>query len=227
MKLFLVRHGQSEGNVDNTKYLDKSDSEIKLTKLGEEQAIKAADKIVDILNRFDLANVEDFMKDEFKSKPHSFEVFSSTSKRAYDTSDLVIEQLIRMNQQVYNTTKMPILRERHWGNLREIGINGKLEDKHFDFYYTPDNGESFARVQERAIVFHQHLINNPRFKYGFGNVIIVGHGEFIKTYMMYLLGWSVEEFQNLRSPRNGEVFLIEDNELSSLTPLPKKKHGER
>jgi hypothetical protein len=36
---------------------------------------------------------------------------------------------------------------------------------------------------------------------------------------MYLLGWTVEEFEKWKNPRNGEVLLIDDGELSSLTPL--------
>ena len=46
MRLLIIRHGQSEGNVDESKYAEKGDSKVGLTDLGWRQAI-AAGKILE------------------------------------------------------------------------------------------------------------------------------------------------------------------------------------
>lgn len=43
MRLLLVRHGQSEGNVDELEYLKKGDCKVGLTDLGWQQAIRAGE----------------------------------------------------------------------------------------------------------------------------------------------------------------------------------------
>lgn len=41
MRVLIVRHGQSEGNVDHRQYIEKGDSKVSLTDLGWQQAIAA------------------------------------------------------------------------------------------------------------------------------------------------------------------------------------------
>ncbi|MFP4312839.1 MAG: histidine phosphatase family protein [Alphaproteobacteria bacterium] len=43
MRVLIIRHGQSEGNVDYQAYLDKGDSKVALTDLGWKQAIAAGE----------------------------------------------------------------------------------------------------------------------------------------------------------------------------------------
>ena len=43
--IYLIRHGESEGNVDNSVYTHTPDWKINLTKKGEEQATEAGIKL--------------------------------------------------------------------------------------------------------------------------------------------------------------------------------------
>jgi broad specificity phosphatase PhoE len=212
MRIWLVRHGESEGNADHSVYFTKHDADIQLTAKGTGHASLAAKKIIQLLDRFD--NQVEYPT----HTPQMFNMFTSTFRRAKQTASVIKYELSGIP--MYSFGKhftMPILREREWGKLRELTFN-KLHTEHdFNFYNRPDGGESFADCYQRAMIFHQHLLNNAS-----SNNIVVSHGEFNKVYLMYLFGWTVEEFESYKSPKNGEVFLIENNQLSSATPLTKK-----
>lgn len=221
MKLFLARHGQSEGNINKAKYFEKNDCDIELTEQGKGDAVKAADTIYSILHKFHLLRCSDSFS---YNERYGFNLIHSTYKRATQTANIICDRL--NDNDGYNVEKIsssPLCREREWGSLRDI-IESKMKtEEHFNFYYRPLNGESFADTYQRAALFHQHLINNTRYE----NNIIVAHGEFNKVYLMYLLGWDIQEFEKWANQKNGEVWLVENNQLSSITPLRESSYSRR
>lgn len=217
MRLFLIRHGESEGNVDKSKYFEKLDCDIALTPKGEADAKLAADRVYNILRYFHLE----------KSYPCNFvesiSLFHSTYFRATQTANIFSEEINkREGCGVARTFSSPLCREREWGSLRDIVESRMKTEKHFNFYYRPLNGESFADAYLRATMFHQWMMLN---KGNYNNVVVVAHGEFNKVYLMHLLNWSIEQFDRTAHQKNGEVWLVEDNQLSSLTPLRKSKYS--
>lgn len=214
MRIWLVRHGQSEGNADPNVYFEKKDHEIDITTQGEEDARSAAYEIHRICGHFN----------KLLEYPHvdrpiwNFALYSSSYLRARRTANIVRDKLendfFGDNYCVLRDETLPILREREWGDLREaVRLGGNLNN-YFDFYYRPKGGESFCDCYSRVMLFHQHLLMR-----GYGDNIVVAHGEFNKVYAMYLTGMSIEDFERYDSPKNGGVLLIQDQELSSLTPL--------
>lgn len=220
MKLLLVRHSESNGNVDKSEYTRTLDCDIGLTEKGEAQARETADKILELLDRRVVGNV-----------------FYSSYKRAAKTAEIIYNRLNEietrrvklkrfeeLNEIETRHVKLkrfeesPILREREWGGLRDIVTSGQKTEGHFNFFYRPLGGESFADCYNRVALFHQWLMAcHPQ-----DDNIIVAHGEFNKLYAMYLMRWSVKEFEKWRTPRNGEVMYFNDGELSEKTPLTLK-----
>ena len=222
MKIFLVRHGQSEGNINKAKYFEKNDCDIELTEQGKADAVKAADTIYSIIHS--IHNLKYDNPQLVFSEDYKFNLVHSTYKRATQTANILCDRLQdNGGYTIQSMSSSPLCREREWGSLRDI-IESKMKtEEHFNFYYRPLNGESFADAYQRAVIFHQHLVNTTRYE----NNIVVAHGEFNKVYLMYLLGWDIQEFEKWANQKNGEVWLINNNKLSSATPLLPNKHKRK
>lgn len=205
MKLYLVRHGQSTGNVDKSEYFKTPDSDIELTELGKVQIKISAERILDFAGSSFFGNI-----------------FYSPYKRAKQSADIIDLAFSRsINSHAIINYEMDVrLREREWGELRDIVNRDMKTEGHFNFFYTPFGGESFANCYDRVASFHQWIMCN----YPQTDTIVVAHGEFLKLYAMFLMRWELNEFEKWKTPRNGEVMLFEDNpwRLSDKTPLTEK-----
>lgn len=212
MNLFLVRHGVSEGNLNKAKYFEKLDCDIELAEQGKEHAEQAAWEILKLTARLQANHITY----DSEKEPFRFNMFYSSYMRAKQTASIIHDAITGWEGATINKSiETPLCREREWGGLRDIVQMGKKTEEHFNFFYTPTGGESFADCFHRVATFHQWLVSNTIYE----NNIVVAHGEFNKLYLMYLLNWSIDEFNKWKTPRNGEVYLIEDGELSPLTPL--------
>ena len=201
MNIYLVRHGESAGNVDKSVYFRQSEWEVPLTDLGREQAIDAANQI---------EKLSDYYRGCIISSPYV---------RAKDTATIIREHLkSKYFATASDLGEDPRLRERQWGNLRDIVNRGEITEEHFNFFYRPTGGESFADVYDRVACFHNWLL---RVYSNLDNIIIVAHGEFNKVYAMFLQRWSVAQFKSYKTPRNGEVYRFNGNRLSQETPIEK------
>lgn len=211
MRLFLVRHGQSEGNVNKQVYFEKNDCEIQLTEKGKGDATNAADKIFELLGP-DHGHIN---------------IFHSTYKRATQTASIIYDRLNDSGHMVDKFVPTPLCREREWGSLRDIIEQNLKAEEHFNFYYTPLGGESFADVYQRAAIFHQWMVDKTRNDIN----IVVAHGEFNKVYLMHLMDWDTAQFEEWANQQNGEVWEIQTtkagNILSHLTPLKVSSYAKR
>lgn len=202
MRLYLIRHAESEGNVNKLIYSEKRDCEVELTENGRTQSEKIIGNIIQTES----------------SEKGMMDLWYSPYVRAIQTKDIIKETApttIRWNEKMN-----VLLREREWGALQELSNRRVLTDYYFNFFYRPDGGESFADLYQRVVLFHTIMMSQRRSQ----EVVVVSHGEFLKTYMMFLLNWSIDEFDKYKTPRNATVYNIEniDNEtwrLDTNTPL--------
>jgi len=199
--IFLVRHGTSLGNIDKSAYYRYSDSDVPITDDGKVQAYDAGIQIVNLLGHF-TANYEIFYSPYLRTRVTEKLIKNAIKKNSW--GDIIIKE-----------TMMPLLIERKWGQLRDIVNSGEKTEDHFDFFFQPQNGESFFDTFQRVIMFDLWYDNHTVMD----NTIIVGHGEWIKLYLMYKLEWSLDEFQKYKTPRNGQVFWLKDDKLAKETPL--------
>jgi broad specificity phosphatase PhoE len=219
MRYFLVRHGESEGNVNKALYDEKSDFEIDLTMKGKAQAVTAATKILEVVDK---CNTYNLYGEQYSFKQTLYaDMFFSPYKRAKETAN-IIKSILDYHKEDININlyrENVLLHERRWGKLRKHAEQFKRKseerEKLFTFFHRPEDGESFYDAYQRAVLFDLWLNTHNTYE----NRIIVAHGEFNKVYIMHLLGWSIDEFENYQSIKNGEVIVIKDGRLSPLTPL--------
>ncbi|MCP4142409.1 MAG: histidine phosphatase family protein [Chloroflexi bacterium] len=193
-RIILVRHGESEGNVDYKRYEEIPDYALNLTARGIEQAQKAGQEIRNIIG------------DETLS------VYASPFFRARQTF-AEIKKSIQEN--ISREIEDPHIREQEWGHLRPIDENQDIKkerDEYSTFYFRIPDGESGADVFDRVSAFMETLHRDFRKEDFPDNALIVTHGMTLRLFLMKWFHWRVEEFENVRNPKNSQIVILEKQE---------------
>lgn len=225
MKLVLIRHGQSEWNLEN-RFTGWKD--VDLSEQGKEEAKKAGQELKKAGFEFDVA-------------------YSSYQKRAIKTLNLVLEQIDELHIPVYKSWR---LNERHYGALQ--GLNKAetakkygdeqvhiwrrsfdvpppaLEDddernvkfdpkyKNLDEKDMP-KGESLKDTIARVIPYWESDISKS-IKEG-KNVIVAAHGNSLRALIKYLLDIDNEKILDLNLPTGVPLIFEIDKDLK-ITKAP-------
>ena len=180
VQLCLLRHGESLWNKENrfTGWVD-----VPLTDLGREQAEKAGELIKKEGLRFQVA-------------------YTSVLNRAIETLEIVMKTI----QQDIPVIKDSALNERMYGDLQ--GLNKEDTAKKYgsqqvhiwrrSYDIKPPNGESLEDTQKRTIPFFMNCIMTD-IKEG-KNVLVVAHGNSLRSIVMYLDKLSKEQVLSLELP---------------------------
>jgi 2,3-bisphosphoglycerate-dependent phosphoglycerate mutase len=171
LTLIILRHGQSIWNLEN-RFTGEID--VGLTPLGMDEA-KNAGKLI---------------------KPFPIDIaYTSILKRAIHTLDIVLTEIGNTELPIFRTKA---LNERNYGDLQ--GLNKKETERKYGFDQvlkwrrsydiSPPNGESLKDTYERVIPYYQKEIE-PKLKQG-KNILIVAHGNSLRSLMMYLENISPE-----------------------------------
>ncbi len=155
--IYIVRHGQSEGNVDPTLYSKKKNENVELTPLGKKQ----------------IENVRHSIIDDMKGKKSPLAIFTSPFKRCTQTSEIIAQGFgvsIRPNL---------LLSEINCGEQQgceaEDFVQRPTEKHYYDtlgsWQYNPHRGESLIEVHVRTGLF---VVQNHFFQYH-PQTIIVSH----------------------------------------------------
>lgn len=177
--LVLVRHGQSQWNLDN-KFTGFHDAE--LTEQGRGEAVKAGELLKSAGITFD-------------------QVFTSTLQRANITAKLALEsagQGALIDTMVYHDD----LRERDYGDL--VGLNkDETREKYGDeqvhiwrrsYDTRPPNGECLQDVVENRVRPYYEANIKPMVEDG-KNILIAAHGNSLRA-MLIILGVETPESIN-------------------------------
>ena len=192
--LILLRHGQSQWNLENrfTGWRD-----VPLTDLGIEEA-KVAGQLMKKNNiRIDV-------------------IFSSVLQRAYKTAELAIKEMhleqLWSNSQLL-MTKDQSLNERDYGDL--VGLNKEETAKKYgkeqvhtwrrSYSTSPPGGESLEKVLMRVKPYFIRFIE-PKIKEGL-NVLIAAHGNSLRASMIQVGLYKAEEISQIEIP-TGSPFVI-------------------
>lgn len=197
-RLILVRHAESEGNVDNRAYTYLPDPQVPLTPRGWRQAMNAGERIRE-LTRQDGAGSRLFF-------------YTSPYLRSRQTYEGVAQAFIP--QQLAGVQEEVQLREQDFGNFQDA--EGKQREKaerlRFGrFFYRFPNGESGADVYDRMTLFEDHLvrdINAGRFA-GDSSLVLVTHGLALRIFLMRWFHWTVDQFMRVYNPPNAEPLVLE------------------
>ena len=181
MRIILLRHGQSLGNVDELAYCRVPDHALPLTDVGEQQARDAGPRIKELLNG-DPAAVY--------VSPY---VRTRATLRNLDLGDLV-----------ERTVAEPRLREQDWGNLQDPVQQQVLKHQRHafgHFFFRLPNGESGADVDDRVAAFLDGLeVRMHKDEEHPKTVLVVSHGLTIRLLCRRLFDWSIELFESLSNP---------------------------
>ena len=200
-KLILLRHGQSQWNLEN-KFTGWKN--VPLTEKGEMEAKKAGELIK-------------------KNNIHIDFIFSSILERANKTAEIAIKEanlqnLINNNKLIL--TKHEDLNERDYGDL--VGLNKEETANKFgkeqvhiwrrSYDTPPPNGESLKDVVERVSPYFKKnikplLVQN-------NNILIAAHGNSLRAMMIELGMYKPEEISSIELPTGSPLCInLEGSQL--------------
>lgn len=174
-KLFLVRHGQSQWNLEN-RFTGWQDVDI--TEVGKQEAERAGRFLEN--EKIDIA-------------------FTSKLVRAQQTLTIILQTIHKTNIPIIIDEA---LNERAYGNLE--GLNKDETAKKYgaeqvqlwrrSFDTAPPGGESLKDTYERVIPYYKNFIL-PQLLKG-KNVLLAAHGNSLRALIMYLDKLSPQDILN-------------------------------
>lgn len=240
MRIFLVRHGESESNVEWEVNRKKADHAISLTEEGKGQARAAGEFLAQYFDE-NLVNKNGAQAPTF---PRT-RLWHSPYLRTRQTADELKKTCI-----VSQRTSIPIfdMYDPSWWSRESGGsyfldkkehlllaeqqfglFDGLSDDERKELY--PDMqayyekckafegklwpkmplGESRFEVAQRV---HQAFgtFERDRIKHGIDNIVVVGHGTTNRAFLMMWLHLPYEWMNDEPNPKNCSIRLIEDNE---------------
>ncbi|WP_340557232.1 histidine phosphatase family protein [Streptomyces sp. GSL17-111] len=184
-RIVLLRHGESEGNADDSVYSRVPDHALRLTPEGRRQAARAG------------AELRALFGDERVS------AYVSPYRRTHETF-----RELRLDPTLVRVREEPRLREQDWGNWQDRDdVRGQkaARNAYGHFFYRFSQGESGADVYDRVDAFLESLWRSFQAADHPPNVLLVTHGLTMRLFCMRWMHWTVAEFESLSNPDNGET----------------------
>lgn len=194
-RIILIRHGESEGNVNKEAYAQKPDYTLQLSLRGFAQAMEAGTELKTIVGN------------------ETMHFYVSPMWRTRMTFEQIYKSF---NEYQVSYIEEPRLREQEWGHLRgaeESKKIDKIRDEYGVFYYRIPEGESGADVFDRVSDFFGTLHRDFEKSYFPDNAVLVTHGMAIRLFLMRWFHWTVEEFEEYANLKNCEMVILEKNEF--------------
>lgn len=210
-RIILVRHGECHANTDESKFATEPDYTIELTENGIRQAYEAGLKLKELVgNKTLYFYVSPFWRTRF-------------------TFENIVRSFPRSQ---FEYSEEPRLREQEWGYLRTYAELKQLKKERKEygiFYYRFPGGEAgtdvYDRINDLLGSLHRDFQreNYPR------NCILVTHSLAIRLFIMRWFHLTVEEFEQMLSPKNGQLVVLQLNEETDdyelLTPLERDENA--
>lgn len=206
MDILLIRHGESQANIDQTLHQSLPDHEIALSTRGQSQPAHAAKHVYDFyFHRYGYDYVNGLL-------------WNSPYRRTRDTADILLDNLKDKNL---------VLRRRENILLceQQFGLFDGLEDDEIEKRYPNEyntwmlckqyNGKFWARYPmgespfDAAVRVRQGIDeikkNNNEFN------VVVCHGTVVKLFVMMYFNYSPEWFAEEKTIGNCGIYLIRDD----------------
>ncbi|WP_448315768.1 histidine phosphatase family protein [Streptomyces sp. CO7] len=187
-RIVLVRHGESAGNADDSVYEQTPDHALPLTAQGWRQAEETGRRLREV-----------FGEDRVS-------VYVSPYRRTHETF-----QGLGLDPARVRVREEPRLREQDWGNLQDpddVARQKENRDAYGHFFYRFAQGESGADVYDRVGGFLESLFRSFEHPDHPPNVLLVTHGLAMRLFCMRWFHWTVDEFESLSNPGNGETRML-------------------
>lgn len=198
-RIILIRHGESQGNVNESTYAFTPDWRVALTNKGKNQAYKAGRELRNVIG----------------SEGQLF-LYYSPYKRTRET----VEELVKHFDvdRIISFREEPRISEQQFGNFQNVDQvwEAKKERQKFGrFYYRFYLGEAGLDVYSRISSFISTLIRDCHYYISTGNdldnvsIVIVTHGISLRLFLMRWFRFSVEDFERSENPKNGQLVVME------------------
>ena len=190
-RIILIRHGESQANVDKYLFGRVPDYTIELTDKGREQAREAGKRL------------KELVQDE------SLYFYVSPFWRARSTFECVAAAFPRCQ---FEYSEEPRLREQEWGYLRcneDFDKICRVRREYGTFYYRIPGGEAGSDVYDRINDLLGSLYRDFSDMDFPKNCVLVTHGLTIRLFIMRFFHLTVEEFELMLAPMNCALIVLE------------------
>lgn len=186
--VYLIRHGESEGNANHAVYESVPDWAVPLTEKGKEDSYQLGMDMAKKLDQFRNANPIVFVS-PFVRTQQTFEYWKHgwDDKNGFDITDIREESL---------------LREQRWGKGSRRDVSQRT--KYGTYFYEFENGESVADVDDRIATFLL-LYNKLQFQ---RDVIIFAHGMTNRVLLKRLTNSTARELETWKTMKNAEYWKV-------------------
>ncbi|XP_031261603.1 phosphoglycerate mutase-like protein AT74 [Pistacia vera] len=196
-RIILVRHGESQGNLNTAAYTTTPDHKIPLTELGITQARDCGSHLKSLIS----ANTT--------SSDYRLYFYVSPYERTRSTLREIGRSFSKKH--IIGVREECRVREQDFGNFQvseRMKVIKETRAKFGRFYYRFPEGESAADVFDRVSGFFESLwrdIELNRLKSDPSqelNLVIVSHGLTSRVFLMKWFKWTVEQFELLNNLGN-------------------------
>lgn len=223
-RLIMIRHGQSEGNVNEKIYSVKPDNALRLTGLGWEQARMAGQTLKNEIIGKD-EPIHFILSPYVRTAETLHGLLSAWSDPDEEFSHIMDEEVRKRawydclhSKHKISWHEDPRIREQDFGNYQNPdAINqAKKERMRFGaFYYRFPNGESASDVYDRVSTFLDSLWRSF-FSHRHTNYVIVTHGISIRVLLSRYFRYTIDQFHTLANPKNCEMVILGHDGLGKL-----------
>lgn len=203
-RIILVRHGESQGNLDMSAYTTTPDYKISLTPLGTEQARAAGLRIYGVVSDGGMAA---------NWKVH---FYVSPYVRTRETLREIGRAFPR--ERIIGAREECRVREQDFGNFQveeRMKVIKETRERFGRFFFRFPDGESAADVFDRVASFMESLwrdIDMRRLEQDESsetNLVIISHGLTSRVFLMKWFKWSAEQFERLNNFGNCEFRVLQ------------------
>lgn len=200
-RIILVRHGESQGNLDMSAYTTTPDYRIPLTALGAEQARAAGQRIRDVV-----------------AGSGNWKVYFYVSPYARTRATLREIGRAFPRDRVIGAREECRVREQDFGNFQveeRMRAVKETRQRFGRFFFRFPEGESAADVFDRVASFLESLwrdIDMGRLDQDPScetNLVIVSHGLTSRVFLMKWFKWTVAQFERLNNFDNCEFRVMQ------------------
>ncbi len=206
VRILLVRHGESLGNVDPTVHASTADHAIPLSPAGLEQARAAGKALAD--------HYKTILGD---ARPH-IRLWASPYKRTRQTADMIVETA---GEWITDRFEHILLCEQQFGLFdgvpeQELPKRFPAEHGYYDmqcrfggkFWARMPQGESrfdvAKRIHQAFGTFHRDAL-----EHGIREIVVICHGVTLRAFVMMWCHLSPEWFEAEPNPANGAIRVVD------------------
>ena len=192
-RIILVRHGESEGNVNKTLYCTTPDSLIRLTARGYLQGVATGEEIRRLIGN--------------ESVTFFYSPYMRTRQTLLGVSHAWRGRRVKMIAE-------PRLREQDFGNFQDVAVMEECHKERRRFgrlWYRFPSGEAGSDVYGRVgdlWATLRNFMDHPRDRPA-RNVVLVTHGLLMRYVCMFYFRWTEQEFEQVWNPSNGECWVLD------------------